>query len=156
MTESAALERPVDQPPYEEMCRLVTKLAEVKSRQDVQAALDIYHPDGVLEAPPFNSRQEGEEQLRAGLDGFFKFAPDYSVDLNGLAADGDTLCGWGTVRMTPSFSFNGATPNGKRVETPVFILFRFRDRRVIWESFNFDMADVARQVGLTPDAFVLA
>ncbi|UFW46478.1 MULTISPECIES: nuclear transport factor 2 family protein [Bradyrhizobium] len=135
------------------MKEIVFELARVKSRQDVEAALAIYHPDGVLLAPPMNARSEGSAQLRKGLERFFQLAPDYAVQLDGLSADGDTLCGWGKIAFTPAFTFRGDKPNGSRIETPAFILFRFRDCKIIWESFHFDLADVARQAGVPAEAY---
>lgn len=135
------------------MKAIVSELAAVKSRQDLEGALAIYHPEGVLLSPPLGSRAQGRAELRNSLTAFFRFAPDYSVDLHGQAADGDALCAWGEIRFTPAYSFRGDKPNGKPSRTPVFILFRFRDDQVFWESFHFDLADVARQVGLPAEAF---
>ena len=135
------------------MADIVDALAAAKSRQDVDAAMNIYHPRGVLEAPPFGSRREGAAQLRAALEGFFSLFPDYAVTLEGRAVSGDTMITWGTIHLTLSGRPGGQTPNGKRASVPVFILFRFRDGRVFWESFNFDLASLCRQSGISADAF---
>jgi predicted ester cyclase len=132
---------------------IVAKLAEVKSRQDIAAALAIYHPEGELLCPPWGSRSAGYEQLRENLKTFFKLAPDYHVELDGYALAGDTLCTWGEIQFTLTATFRGDRPNGKKVCTPVFILFRFRDNKVAWESFHFDPADVARQSGVPAEAY---
>lgn len=137
-----------------EMARLVEALAVAKSRQDVEAAMEIYHPNGVLEAPSLTSMHEGGAQIRAALEGFFKRFPDYAVDLDSSAVSDDTLITWGTIHMTLSGRPGGQSPNGKRASLPVFILFRFADNRVVWESFNFDLATLCRQSGVTPDALV--
>jgi predicted ester cyclase len=139
--------------PLERMKAIVSELAAVKSRQDLEAALSIYHPNAILLSPPVRSHAQGHAELRNSLTSFFRFAPDYAVDLHGQAADGETLCSWGEIRFTPAYSFRGDKPNGKQIRTPVFILFRFRDDKVAWESFHFDLADVARQVGLPAEAF---
>lgn len=136
-----------------EMKQIVSELARVKSEQDIEAALAIYHPEGILQSPPMGARSHGADELRRGLEIFFKFAPDYSVELTGQAADGDTLCSWGTISFTPAYTFREAKPNGARVTTPVFILFRFKDRKIAWESFHFDLADVAHQAGVPAEAY---
>lgn len=135
------------------MKEIVSELARVKSRQDLEAAMRIYHPEGELLSPPMGGYSRGSAELRATLERFFRFAPDYNVQLDGLAADGDTLCGWGKIGFTPAFTFRGDQPNGARIETEVFILFRFKDRKIVWESFNFDLADLARQSGVPPEAY---
>ncbi|WP_218574599.1 ester cyclase [Reyranella sp. CPCC 100927] len=144
---------PESSPPPAEMIRIANALATAKSRQDIEAAMDVYHPDGVLEAPPLGSRRAGATQIRAALKGFFSLFPDYSVTLDDQAVSGDTLIAWGTIHLTLSGNPGGQTPNGARASVPVFILFRFRDGRVIWESFNFDLASLCRQCGVPLAAF---
>jgi predicted ester cyclase len=152
-TAGARSAEPSDKLSIEDMKQIVSELARVKSQQDVEAALAIYHLDGTLLSPPMGACSNGAAELRRGLEIFFKFAPDYTVELEGQAADGGTLCSWGTISFTPTYSFRGDKPNGARVTTPVFILFRFKDRRIIWEAFHFDLADVARQAGVPAEAY---
>lgn len=140
-------------PDKTEMMRIATALADAKSRQDVKAAMRIYHPQGVLEAPPFGSRREGADEIRASLEGFFSLFPDYRVELSGSARDGDTLAAWGEIAVTLEGRPGGQKPNGRTARVPVFILFRFRDEMVVWESFNFDLGSLCRQSGVTLDAF---
>lgn len=144
------------QPDAQAMAAIVDALAKAKSRQDVGAAMVVYHPRCVLEAPPFGSRHEGSEQIRPALEGFFARFPDYAVTLDGQAVSGDTLAAWGSIHLTLTGQPGGQTPNGKRATVPVFILFRFRDGRVVWESFNFDLASLCRQSGVSLDAFASA
>lgn len=134
---------------------IVEKLAQAKSRQDVAAAMAIYHPDGVLESPCLGTRYVGPD-VEGAIAGWFAFAPDYEVQLDGHGIDKGTLCSWGRASFTPAFTANGAIPNGQRVSTPVFILFQFKDSRICWESFHFDVAAVARQCGVHPSALVRA
>lgn len=136
-----------------EMARIVDALAAAKSRQDVDAAMEIYHPHGVLEAPPLASRREGAAQIRTALEGFFSLFPDYAVALEGHAASGDTLIAWGAIHLTLTGTPSGQATNGRRATVPVFILFRFRGGRIVWESFNFDLASLCRQSGVSADAF---
>ncbi|MGV9839395.1 nuclear transport factor 2 family protein [Nocardia niigatensis] len=138
-----------------EAIEIVGRLAEAKSRQDVATAMTIYHPEGVLESPSLGTRYAGAEIERA-IAGWFAFAPDYTVRLDGHGLDGETMCCWGEIGFTPAFTFGGAVPNGDRVSVPVFILFGFQDGRVSWESFNFDVAGVARQCGVDASDLVRA
>ncbi|KRB93596.1 steroid delta-isomerase [Noviherbaspirillum sp. Root189] len=135
---------------------IVSELASVKSRQDIKAALEIYHKDATLLCPPWQSSSHGRAELEKKLVGFFRLVPDYAVELTGYAMAGETLCTWGTIRMTLSTTPRGDKPNGRKVSTPVFILFRFSEGKVIWESFHFDLADVARQSEVPTEAFVQA
>ncbi|CEJ10224.1 SnoaL-like domain protein [bacterium YEK0313] len=136
-----------------EMAGIVDALATAKSRQDIEAAMRIYHPEGVLVAPPLGPPREGAAEIRAGLVRFFSLFPDYAVTLEGHAVSGETLVAWGTIHLTLAGRPGGQTPNGRRAVVPVFILFRFRDGCVVWESFNFDLASLCRQSGVSADAF---
>lgn len=161
MTVQQAPGTAIEVEPYDVLSResaigIVEQLADVKSRQLVDDALGIYHPDGVLLCPPFGSRAQGAAELHRSLTVFFAMMPDYSVTLTGYGMDGTTLCAWGTIAMTLAQTFTGEPPNGQRVETPVFILFRFRDGKVAWESFHFDLADVARQSGVPTTSLEVA
>jgi SnoaL-like domain len=126
---------------------IVGRLAHAKSRQDVAAAMAVYHPEAVLESPSLGTRYVGLE-IEGALKGWFAFAPDYRVGLDGHGLDGQTLCCWGNVSFTPAFTVGGGVPNGRGVRVPAFLLFRFEDDRVSWESFHFDVAAVARQCGV--------
>lgn len=134
---------------------IVERLARAKSRQDVAAAMAIYHPEGVLESPCLGTRYVGPD-IEGAIAGWFAFAPDYEVQLDGHGLDNGTLCSWGRASFTPAFTTNGALPNGQRASVPVFILFQFKDGRICWESFHFDVAAVARQCGVEASALVRA
>jgi hypothetical protein len=132
---------------------IVGELAHAKSRQDATAAMAVYHPEAILESPPLGTRYVGPE-VRGAIEGWFAFAPDYEVRIDGHGMDGETLCCWGEISLTPAFTWDGSVPNGTRATVPVFMLFRFEDRRVSYESFNFDVAGVARQCGVDATALV--
>jgi predicted ester cyclase len=134
---------------------IVQRRAVAKSRQDTQAAVAIYHPEAVLESPTLGSRYEGPAIAKA-LENWFAFAPDYRVDLDGYGLDGQTLCCWGQISLTPAFTAGGAVPNGESARVSVFILFRFREGQVLWESFHFDLAALARQCGVAATDLVVA
>ncbi|QKW05416.1 nuclear transport factor 2 family protein [Streptomyces sp. NA04227] len=142
-------------PELKEAVEIVARLAEAKCRQDVAASRAVYHRDAVLESPPLGSRSAGPE-IDSALQSWFAFAPDYRVRLDGHGLDDGTLCCWGEISFTPAFTASGAEPNGARVEVPVFILFRFADGQVAWESFHFDVAGVARQCGVAASDLVRA
>lgn len=136
------------------MRQIVAGLAAAKSRQDIPAAMTFYHRDCVLEASCLRSSHRGSQEIRNALVGFFERFPDYHVDLSGQAASGDTLIAWGEIRLTLSGRPGEQVPNGTRARVPVFILFRFAEGQVIWESFNFDLATLCRQSGVTIDALL--
>jgi predicted ester cyclase len=109
------------------MVELARALASAKSRQDVPAAMALFHRDMVLEAPAFGTTARGLVANEKALTRFFASFPDYDVALQGHVSDDDTLICWGRVRMTMTGDRFGVAPNGSRAELPVFIQFSFQD-----------------------------
>lgn len=134
------------------MIELAHALAVAKSRQDVPAALRLFHPDMVLETPAFGTTCRGLAENKKALRRFFASFPDYDVALRGHASDGDTLVCWGTAQLTMTGNRFGVVPNGERAEIPVFIQFAFKDGLIAGERFFFDLATLCARSGVSTDA----
>jgi predicted ester cyclase len=134
------------------MFELAQGLAAAKSRQDVAAALKLLDKDMVLEAPAFGTRSRGLAENEAALARFFRNFPDYSVELEDHASNGETLVCWGTVRMTMTGDRFGVVPNGRRAQLPVFIQFEFKNNLIARELFFFDLSALCGQSGVSTDA----
>jgi predicted ester cyclase len=134
------------------MFELAQALAAAKSRQDVPAAMRLFHPDMVQEAPAFGTLVHGLAENEKALTRFFASFPDYNVALRGHASDGETLVCWGMVRMTMTGDRFGVVPKGRRAELPVFIQFSFRDDLIAGERFFFDLSALCAQSGVSTDA----
>jgi predicted ester cyclase len=134
------------------MVELARALARAKSRQDVPAAMALFHRDMVLEALAFGTTARGLVANEKALTRFFASFPDYDVALQGHASDGDTLICWGTVRMTMTGDGFGVVPNGSCSELPVFIQFSFQDGLIAGERFFFDLSVLCAQSGVSTDA----
>ena len=136
----------------ERMFELAQSLATAKSRQDVSAALQLLHPDMLLETPAFGTKACGHAENEKVLSRFFASFPDYHVVLEGHASNDATLICWGQARMTMTGDRFGVTPNGNRAEFPVFIQFRFKDDLIVSERFFFDLSALCSASGVSTDA----
>ncbi|MEU4742692.1 nuclear transport factor 2 family protein [Actinosynnema sp. NPDC023658] len=133
------------------MYELAQSLALAKSRQDVGAAMRLFHRDVVLHTPAFGRTARGLAANEKALTRFFTAFPDYEVTLHGHAHNDDTLVCWGTARMTMTTRAFGVTPNGDRAELPVFLQFTFADDLIVGERFLFDLATLCAQSGVSTD-----
>jgi predicted ester cyclase len=133
------------------MLELARALAVAKSRQDVPAAMKLFHQDMLLENPAFGTMARGLAANEKALTSFFTSFPDYNVVLQGHASNGDTLICWGTVRMTMTGDRFGVVPNGRPAELPVFIQFVFKDDLIAGERFSFDLSALCAQSGVSTD-----
>ncbi|MFG2142210.1 ester cyclase [Streptomyces sp. NPDC048650] len=134
------------------MFELAQELAVAKSRQDVPAAMKLFHRDMVLEAPAFGTTARGPEENEKALTRFFASFPDYGIELQGHADNGDALVCWGTARMTMTGDRFGVVPDGRRAEFPVFLQFAFKDGLIAGERFLFDLSALCAQSGVSTDA----
>jgi len=134
------------------MFALAQALAAAKSRQDVPAALRLFHPDMVLESPAFGSRAQGLVENAKALTGFFRTFPDYQVDLHGHASNDDTLICWGTAQLTMTGDRFGVVPNGTRATLPVLIQFTFQGDLIAGERSFFALSALCAQSGVSTDA----
>ena len=134
------------------MFELAQALAAAKSRQDVPAALRLFHQEMVLESPAFGTTARGLAANEKALTRFFASFPDYDVDLRDHASNGDSLVCWGTVRMTMTGDRFGVVPTGSRAELPVFIQFTFQEDLIAGERFFFDLSALCAQSGVSTDA----
>ncbi len=127
------------------MLSLVGDLARVKSEQNIEAALGIYHPDIELLSPSFNALAMGGEQVAQQLKVFFSLFPDYEVAIEQQAINENVLLATGQVWITPNIQ--GKTC--PRIQLPVFIEFHFRDNKVSKEVFYLDAGMVCKKAGIT-------
>src|SRR6266481_8747403 len=134
------------------MFALAQALAVAKSRQDVPAAMKLFHEDMLLENPALGTKARGLAENEKVLTRFFTSFPDYNVVLQGHASNHDTLICWGTVQMTMTGDRFGVIPNGRRAELPVFIQFTFRNDLIASERFFFDLSALCAQSGVSTDA----
>ncbi len=134
------------------MFELAQALAVAKSRQDVPAAIKLFHDDMVLESPAFGTRVQGLTANAQVLTRFFESFPDYNVVLQGHADNDESLICWGTVQMTMTGDRFDVVPNGRRAELPVFIQFTFRNDLIASERFFFDLSALCAQSGVSTDA----
>ena len=134
------------------MFGLAQALAAAKSRQDVPAAMKLFHEEMLLETPAFGTNAVGLAANAEIRTKFFKSFPDYNVVLHGSASNDTFLICWGVAQMTMTDDRSGVTPNGRRAELPVFIQFAFKDDLIAGERFVFDLSALCAQSGVSTDA----
>ena len=136
------------------MFALAQALPAAKSRQDLPAAMELFHRDIVLDTPAFGTVARGLADNERVLRRFFTSFPDYRVDLEGHAsADGVLTC-WGSAHMTMTGDRFGVVPNGRRAQLPVFIQFEFKNDLIARELFFFDLSALCGQSGVSTGACV--
>ena len=112
----------------------VQALALAKSRQDIPAALNIYHQDATLVTIGLNAQARGRTAIENQLALFFTLFPDYQIDITQIACNENWLLATGIVQLTPFIS--GQTHN--TIRQPVALGFQFKDSLIYHEDFYLD------------------
>lgn len=132
-----------------EIERVLTAYVEAVNRHDVDAMLELRHPDAYLEMMGAGPRIEGLEALRPFYERFLAAMPDYRLEIDGSAFGDDVGVVWGRFRGTVGESFMGAPASGGAVEVPVTFVCTFEDGRFRGDHMYFNAALVQQQAGLT-------
>jgi hypothetical protein len=134
------------------MLALSAELARVKSKQNIPAALAIYHPEIELISPGFDSVSCGSEEVEASLKIFFRLFPDYQVTLANYAFNDSTMLARGQVSVTPWLP-DRTCP---KVSVPVFLEFQFKDERISKETFFLDVGLICKRADIAPEQLIAA
>ena len=127
-----------------EMLSLVASLAKAKSEQNIAEALEVYHPEAVMEAPGLGGLAKGHNEINQQLRVFFRLLPDYRVELQTHAFNGEIMLATGKVIA----SLNVLEKEGPSIVVPAFFEFHFLDQKISREVFHLDAGILSRKSGV--------
>jgi steroid delta-isomerase-like uncharacterized protein len=135
------------------MEHVLAAYAEAKNDHDIERILELCHEDCYYETAGLGLRMEGREALRAFYTALFSALPDYYGEFDGTAYADDSAVVWGRFGGTTAGSFLGldAEP-GLKIEVPVTFVCTFRDGRLASDTGYFNVAALADQAGVSPQA----
>ncbi|SFR43020.1 ester cyclase [Halogeometricum limi] len=90
----------------------------------------------------------GREDIKSVHAEWDEGFPDASAEVNELAADGDVVFVWWTLRGTHRGTFRGVEPTGNEIAVDGFSFRRLRDGRVVELKDAASMATLVEQLGL--------
>ena len=127
------------------MRNIVDTLAKVKSKQDIQAALEVYHPQAKLITVGLNAEAQGRLEIEQQLNVFYKLFPDYHVELSQVACNTQVLLATGNIYVTPTL------PNQqcKAVKQQASFSFEFKDNKIVKEVFYLDFSQLCNKAGIS-------
>lgn len=127
------------------MRNLVNDLANHKCKQNIQGALEVYHPQAELVTVGFNTQAQGTLEIEHQLSVFFKVFPDYQVLLTQIACNDQALLATGNIYVTPSLH----NQTCKTVGQPASFHFEFKDNRISKEIFFLDFGQLCKKSNIT-------
>jgi hypothetical protein len=108
--------------------------------------------DIVFEAPAFGTRSRGLAQNQATLAKFLGHFPDYNVELEDHASNGETLICWGTARMTMTGDRFASFLTGGARSCRSSFSSNSKNDLIARELFFFDLSALCAQSGVSTGA----
>lgn len=122
-----------------EIERVVKTFVEHSNRQDLEACVALYHPDGELQDPLFpDPVKASPETVREALEYFWTAFPDANFVVHDMIIDGDKVAVEWTLSATHAGAYLDAPPSGKRFQVRNVALFRVKDGMFVRDFSVFD------------------
>jgi steroid delta-isomerase-like uncharacterized protein len=109
----------------------------------------LHTPDFVAHG---STRDASLEEDRQAVLGWKSAAPDLTIRIERIVAEGDLVAVQWTGTGTNTGEGNGLPATGRRITARGMTIFRFRDGRIAEEWNTIDNLSVMRQLGLLPEA----
>jgi predicted ester cyclase len=121
-------------------------LEEVVERGDLDAIDEIYTEDAVEHTPVGDF--SGHEEIREGFELTLGAFSDYTVTVDDVIAEGDTVAVRLTERGTHDGEFMGIDPTGREFEIRTMAFLRLEDGKVAEWWVQPDNLGLLRQLGV--------
>jgi steroid delta-isomerase-like uncharacterized protein len=134
----------------EENKRIVTRIREeVVDRRDLDAVEEIFAEDAVAHGPmrEFSSHDEIKESFEMNHEAF----SDYSLTVEEMIAEGDTVAVRMTERGTHDGALMGIEPTGNEFEHQTMSFLHLEDGKIAEWWILPDMFGFIQQLGLEPE-----
>lgn len=93
---------------------------------------------------------DSDQALRDHIDLFEAAFPLYELIAEDMIAEGDRVAVRATVRGTHQGEFSGIPATGRRVEIPVFLIYRLEDGLIVEHWIQADVLGLLQQLGALP------
>ncbi len=129
---------------------VATSYFEAIARQDVDAAVAHWAPDGIDDVAPLRVYR-GQDEIRAFLTAGPASMPDFELRVERVTG-GDRVASveWRLSGTFTGIPFEGIDPTGRHVDLRGVDCVEVEDGRITRNTAYYDGATFARQVGLLP------
>jgi steroid delta-isomerase-like uncharacterized protein len=134
-----------------EIHQIVSTYIDAFCRQDVDAWLATFAPDGTLSDPATAQRPLAGQALKDVVGGFFAGFPDATTETVALHAITEDLVVWRwVIRGTHTGSYRGLSPTGRSLILPGCEFIAVREGLVQRVEGYFDRLSILQQLGAIP------
>lgn len=127
---------------------LMRWLFERLNAHDSAGARQLWSEETVERFPDRTCR--GADEIANYFDASFAALPDWRMEIEGIAAEGDAVFVRWRLTGTHAAAIFGIEPTGRRIEVDGIDHFTIREGRVVSNFVVFDQMQFARQIGMLP------
>jgi steroid delta-isomerase-like uncharacterized protein len=130
---------------------VVRSYFEALGRQDRDAQLSWYAPDGRGRFYGLQDEPNTREEVREFFTELFDAFPDFKLEIRELLVEGDRAAvHWGATGTFTGGRFLGLLPTGQRLDLEGVDLVQVRDGKIARIDAFTDSSEMARQLGAMP------
>jgi steroid delta-isomerase-like uncharacterized protein len=134
-----------------ELPQIIGTYIDAFRRQDVDAWLATFAPDGTLSDPATDQQSLAGQALKDVVGGFFAGFPDATTETVALYAITEDLVVWRwVIRGTHTGSYRGLSPTGRGLILPGCEFIAVREGLVQRVEGYFDRLGILQQLGVVP------
>jgi steroid delta-isomerase-like uncharacterized protein len=129
---------------------LVTSIFGRLNERDADS-LQQFGADGLVEDWPIVGRLEGQQAVRDHFAAIFAAMPDFHIEIDRMAADGETVfVHWHATGTFTGAPFQGIEATGRSIDIRGTDCFTIRDGKVVANFIAYDGMTFAVQAGVLP------
>lgn len=131
--------------------RLWQRHVLAESRRSIEDLLDTLCDDPIYKIMATSATFKGKEQVAQFYTGLFAGVPDANFELFNAFVGEEGVVEESILRGTHRGPFFGVPPTGRGIMLPLTIVFPILQGQIMGERLYFDLATLARQLGVALD-----
>jgi len=126
-----------------------------ENRRDITALLETLCGDPIYKIMAASATFKGRDQVAQFYTGLFDGVPDATFELINAFVGEEGVVEESILRGTQRGTLFGIPPTGREMALPLTIVFPILNGQIMGERLYFDLATLARQLGVAVDSIAI-
>ena len=131
--------------------RLWQRHVLAENRRSIEGLLETLCSEPIYKIMATNATFKGRDQVAQFYTGLFEGVPDANFELINAFVGEEGVVEESILRGTHRGPFFGVLPTGREIALPLTIVFPIIHGQIMGERLYFDLATLARELGVTLD-----
>ncbi len=135
--------------------RLWQRHVLAENRRSIEALLETLCGDPIYKIMATSATFKGRDQVAQFYRGLFEGVPDAAFELVNAFVGEEGVVEESILRGTQRGTLFGIPPTGREIALPLTIVFPILNGQIMGERLYFDLATLARQLGVAVDSITI-